>query len=305
MALRVNAQPRSQKRVSFILRENTVRHCFGVNSLTCSENLLFSGGRDGVVHCWNTASGENQWICTLDEHTDWVTETVFLEKHQLLLSSSHDAFINVWKKQDTYSIVTRLSGHTDYIKCLSHASDTNFVVSGGLDECVVVWDIERNIKKDRKIIPPGFHCKKSIYALDVDKQCHTVVTGSPDKVLRVWDLRENGEKRCKLRGHSGSVRRVRLSPDGLRCISSASDGSIRLWDLAEQRCIQSYYPHQDSVWALYVDWENDWVISGGRDKVFICLSLSFFSPSFVFLSHYSPFFLYIFISLFHLLPPPY
>ena len=42
----------------------------------------------------------------------------------------------------------------------------------------------------------------------------------------------------KLRGHTDIVRALAVSPDGAQLLSGASDGTIRLWDLGMQRCVQ-------------------------------------------------------------------
>lgn len=42
----------------------------------------------------------------------------------------------------------------------------------------------------------------------------------------------------KLRGHTENVRCLLLHPDGSILLSGAADGTIKLWDLCMQRCVQ-------------------------------------------------------------------
>ena len=36
-----------------------------------------------------------------------------------------------------------------------------------------------------------------------------------------------------------------------QCLSASSDGTVRLWDLGQQRCLSTYSMHDDAVWALW------------------------------------------------------
>ena len=55
--------------------------------------------------------------------------------------------------------------------------------------------------------------------------------------VRLWDPRD-GSKVAKLRGHSDNVRALALSHDGTKALSGSSDGTVKLWDVGLQRCVQ-------------------------------------------------------------------
>lgn len=85
--------------------------------------------------------------------------------------------------------------------------------------------------------------------------------------MRLYDERLGPKDCCVLRGHRDNVRDVRLSPDGVRLISAASDKFVRVWDLRAQRqCLAALQMHGDSVWTLEAaDEELRTFYSGGRD----------------------------------------
>jgi hypothetical protein len=66
----------------------------------------------------------------------------------------------------------------------------------------------------------------------------------------------------RLQGHTSNVRALALDTTGKLCLSGGSDSTIRLWDLGQQRCVQSYSVHSDSVWALVPDASFSRVFSG-------------------------------------------
>lgn len=147
--------------------------------------------------------------------------------------------------------------------------------------------------------------KESVYAVALDSRGTALAAGSTDAVIRVCDPR-TGSKVMKLRGHSDNVRcaaatlpvacwhcpqaldrpsmlhstmrklliggvrsgcrALVLSEDGALLLSGSSDHTMRLWDLGQQRCLQTFAVHTGSVWSLAVDAAFAVACSGGLDK---------------------------------------
>lgn len=58
-------------------------------------------------------------------------------------------------------------------------------------------------------------------------------------------------------------------------LTGSSDHTIRLWDLGQQRCVQTLAVHTDSVWALWASPGFSTVYSGGRDGcIYRCVGAS-------------------------------
>ena len=51
-----------------------------------------------------------------------------------------------------------------------------------------------------------------------------------------------------------------------QALSGSSDGTVRLWSLGQQRCIETFHVHDEGVWSLAVDEGFSTFYSGGRDK---------------------------------------
>ena len=99
-----------------------------------------------------------------------------------------------------------------------------FVVSGGADGAVRVWDLATGAQL-RAL--EGHSGAVWAVALTPDGQ---VVSGGVDGAVRVWDLATGAQLRA-LEGHSGAVWAVALTPDG-QVVSGGVDGAVRVWDLA-------------------------------------------------------------------------
>jgi WD40 repeat protein len=70
---------------------------------------------------------------------------------------------------------------------------------------------------------------------------------------------------------------VKLSPEGMVCLSSGSDCTFKVWDLGTRMCIKTYggdQPgvsrkhsnyHKDTINSMDVIFDQDIAFTGGRD----------------------------------------
>lgn len=71
------------------------------------------------------------------------------------------------------------------------------------------------------------------------------------------------------------IKCIKLSLDGMLCLSTGSDGTLRLWDIGQRKCISVYGNarkkkasvdyHTDSIWSLDVNSKFDQVFTAGKD----------------------------------------
>jgi len=73
-----------------------------------------------------------------------------------------------------------------------------------------------------------------------------VVTASWDGTAKIWDL-ESGRELATLRGHTGAVMDVAVSPDGKLVATGSLDGTAKLWDLATGRNQLTLFGHEGPV----------------------------------------------------------
>jgi WD40 repeat protein len=188
------------------------------------------------------------------------------------------------------------------INALAFSPDGKFLVSGGADTAIRVWDVATG-KEVRTLVghtdevngfafsPDGMLLTsasddKTIRIWDFDRGTtirvlsgHTapvtsvvfspdgrdVLSGSEDTTVKIWSV-DTGTKEQTLRGHSGFVLAVAISPDGRLLLSGGRDKTIKLWDVASGRALHNYVGHGDYVTSVAFSRDGRYVVSASEDE---------------------------------------
>lgn len=98
------------------------------------------------------------------------------------------------------------------------------LVSGSLDNCVKVWDLEKG-----SCARTMFGHIEGVWSVDADRL--RIVSASHDRSLKIWD-RATGRCMHTLVGHRGAVTSVSLADD--KIVTGSDDGDVR-WALLASR----------------------------------------------------------------------
>ncbi|KAH1027199.1 hypothetical protein HUJ05_000755 [Dendroctonus ponderosae] len=198
-------------------------------------------------------------ICEADEkkHRSGVNALQFDPQLDRLYSAGRDSIIRVHEHE---KFIHGMEHHTDWVNdivlCCGGRHYRELVASAGFDKSIYLWDINTltalTASNNTVTTSSLMGSKESIYSLAMNPPGSLVVSGSTEKALRLWDPR-SCVKLCKLKG--------------------SSDGSIKIWNIGQQRCIQTILLHTEAVWALLATENFTYLISGGRDKKVIMTDL--------------------------------
>ncbi|MBE9069894.1 TIR domain-containing protein [Leptolyngbya cf. ectocarpi LEGE 11479] len=101
------------------------------------QGLIASGGEDGTINLWD-ASG--QWIKSLTEHSDPVTQVSFSANGRFLASSSEDGTIRLWTSRG--DLISVLERHKRAVSSVEFAPENEDVLaSASADEDVLLWTL--------------------------------------------------------------------------------------------------------------------------------------------------------------------
>ena len=139
--------------------------------------------------------------------------------------------------------VHRLSGHTEAPLTLAWSPDGAYIVSGGRDRGLRVWNSETGrLEKERTV-------GVTIFALCWSPDGSRIAGAASDNNVYIWN-RLPEPPLLRLTGHTNVVHTLSWSSDGKRIASADESGMIRIWDAdSGQQTLTLKYPRAVSTVA--------------------------------------------------------
>jgi WD40 repeat protein len=237
--------------------------------------LLAVGTGQATVHLHDVATRAELRTLRLPGADDtWVMAVAFSPDGKVLFTAGREKVIRRWDLA-TGEEVNPFAGHQNEVLKVVPSHDGKTVVSAGADGLVCVWDAgaprpTRQMKTGRGL---------SAVSLSADGGVLATAGGG---VVTLWDP-ATGRERRQVRGHTGGVDAVALSPDGtLLASGSWQDHTVRLWDAATgtpRHVIRLPTPKGHNYGAVPLLFSSDGrvLFSGSADRT--NLSLYFWDPA--------------------------
>ena len=168
-----------------------------------------------------------QLVKTTLGHTDTINS--FAIKDNILASASDDNTISLWNIETGKQIYSFYNPQ----EVQAVAINERIIAGAGFDKTITSWQLD-NKNLDRTFSNKELHSyshENVIYALILSNKGDLLISGSADRTIKVWNS-ITGILKFTLRGHTGSVRTLAISPCDRFLISGSADGTIRIWDLA-------------------------------------------------------------------------
>src|ERR1051326_600431 len=120
--------------------------------------------------------------------------------------------------------------HAGWVQSIAFSSDSKWLVSGGEDGCLMVWDLE---KLTPQATFAGF-TKNEIKSVAFSPDDKLIAAASGDGAIYVFD-RENEKQVAKLKQDAGSPYTVKFTPDGKFVVAIGNEMYIPFWDLETKK----------------------------------------------------------------------
>ena len=260
------------------LSENTSK----VRCLTFSPNgeRLAAGRQDSSIELWNVKS--RTLAATFKGHKKAVLTVAFTPTGNLLVSGSADQAVKLWSLARVCEITPEPLQHRGQhgaIRSLAF-SPTGVELAMTTNDFVAIWEfsqLERRfaLKRRRKGViwsarySPQGRLLATACGIDPESsksgKCEKGIGGERaetrrENEIRLWDS-ATGRECGSLNGHSGPVRTLDFSTDGLQLASGSDDKAVMVWDVAHYDKFETQ--PAETADLTYPTGNNDLAASGG------------------------------------------
>ncbi|OWF44147.1 WD repeat-containing protein 86-like [Mizuhopecten yessoensis] len=154
-----------------------------------------------------------------------------------------------------YPVFTYDEKHHQRINCLSFSPNKDFLVSGGEDGTVRIWEL--TTRKCVDVLKGHESYITCIIALE-----EFVVTGSGDKSIRKWNF-NNGELLGTFEGHHGMISNLDIYENFL--FSTSFDKTARIYNFSTGECLFSLEGHTKLISSMIVMPQRELLLTGSGD----------------------------------------
>jgi hypothetical protein len=148
---------------------------------------------------------------------------------------------------------------SDSVLAADLSPDGQFVALGGPGRVVKIYTAGGKLVHALKKHADWVTC------LEFSRDGLLLASGDRNGGLFVWEAK-GGQEFLNLRGHTGPVHALRWRADADVLASAGQDGSVRLWDMHQERQVQSWTAHAEGTLGL--DFARDGrLVTGGRDRL--------------------------------------
>ncbi|MCA9981416.1 MAG: WD40 repeat domain-containing protein, partial [Anaerolineales bacterium] len=245
-----------------------------------SISLAVSGGYDNQIIFWDLGKKRPLYVFE-NAHSSWVRRVRFNETGTLLASGGYDNRLRIWNTTNLPNrrptLVANLSGHTDAINGLVFVPQANptageFVISGGRDGVVIVWDVTNPQQPIRRATLQNGPTDK-VYDLAVSPNGRLLAVAGADSVIYLYDITNPGFPSSSpvrvLDGHTTEVNSIAFSPDGTLLASGDDAGRIILWRVATGENLGTLAGHANWILSLDFHPEGQILASASRDNTIL------------------------------------
>ncbi|MBI5295032.1 MAG: hypothetical protein HY869_06120 [Chloroflexi bacterium] len=204
--------------------------------------------------------------------TNPVFSIAFSPDGKYIVSGSFDNTVRIWDIKTGAEIERMSSGYgieNNYsdgiprysrgIYSVAYSTDSKFVVSGGQDGTIRVWEVKSGgeitrMKIEEPVYTVNYSYSNRVLAVNFSPDGKYIVSGSSDNTVRIWEISTGREIFRGLhyqKTHSiGRVNSVAFSPNGKYIISGGEDNVVHVWDAAVSGKEVFYIEHDYFIYSI-------------------------------------------------------
>ena len=176
----------------------------------------------------------------------------------LVASAGDNREIKLWDLQK--ETVTTLGSHADTVNSIAFSPDGKFLVSGGDDYVIKLWDVLRkwHIVTREHITD---RAPSQVKAVTFSADGEMIATGG--RHAKLWNAHTRNE--ITTFKHDEWVWAVAFSTDGKLLATGDDSGHVNVWNLQNQRTVAQLHVGSNAVYAVQFSPNNQILAGGGYD----------------------------------------
>lgn len=236
---------------------------------------LVAGSRDGNLRLWKMAdllSGQTGApALTVLAHKKGVNIVLFSPDGLRLATGGNDAVARFWDPENGRMTGMTIGG--------SFAVPSIAFTPDGTALAVVNGDKVRLREVGSERITGTFMADTSLYQVAFSPDGRLLAATGSDNLIRIWQVEQayhTGQERYPepllFFGHDGAAGTFRalvwkaiFSPDGRLLFSAGGDGTIRIWEAASAKLLETHFAHPGGATCLSLSADGLRLASGGLD----------------------------------------
>jgi WD40 repeat protein len=219
-----------------------------LNALAVNDpdlEMLMTSTNDCKIKCW-VANGSNFHSANYEGGFPVLVARnaqramAWDSMHKYLFTGERGGTINIWnlglkdRKKPFEVLKEGPSRHDNMITDLAAVPKLEFLFSSALDTRVILWDMitlkPKHVYKEHT---------KGVLALAFNTEYRLLFSAGFDHDIFVWNPYINSVA-FTIEGHNSSLIGVRCVPDSPQVISADIDGWVKIWDIRNFGCVQSF-----------------------------------------------------------------
>jgi WD40 repeat protein len=213
------------------LNKHIAHHRRGVFGIQTIDNQVFTLGGDGILTRWQVQPIRSLESIQLTNVA--LRAMTFAPNSDKMAVGASDGNIYILNSSTFELLQIIEKAHSNSVFCVHFSPDGKYLLSGGRDAQLKVWEVEANFNLFQ-VIPAHwftindlvFHPTRPIFA-----------TASRDKTIKIWDANTFELLKVidglRLGGHLRSVNRLFWSSYNDYLVACSDDRSVSVWKVAE------------------------------------------------------------------------
>eukprot|EP01017_Pseudomicrothorax_dubius_P036227 TRINITY_DN516_c0_g1_i1.p1 TRINITY_DN516_c0_g1~~TRINITY_DN516_c0_g1_i1.p1 ORF type:complete len:884 (-),score=266.35 TRINITY_DN516_c0_g1_i1:3523-6174(-) len=214
-------------------------------------------------------------VKSIESHTDFLRCIVVHPSQSFIISTSDDCTIKIWDWDKDFALSKTLEDHAHYVMMVAiNPRDHNSFASASLDKTIKVWSFAGGNKANFALLghQSGVNCVDYYRG---DKPY--IISGGDDRLVKIWDYQT---KQClhTLEGHLGNISSVLFHPELPLILTTAEDGTIKMWQSTTYKLENSLNYNMERVWCIDTSKDGSNVMAFGFDEGTMVLKIGSDEP---------------------------